>query len=177
MKRVAVFGNAGGGKSTLARNLAMLTRLPLFTLDIIQFPNGGTTAKLSHDEYLKLHAELIDREEWIIDGFENVARAWERFAKADTLIYVDLPLITHHWFVTKRLVKGLFANPPGWPENTPVWESSVDSYKVLWRCHRPLTPKYRQFVVDMAASKRVHHLKSIAEMRGFLDAVKREYST
>jgi nicotinamide riboside kinase len=30
MKRVAVFGNASGGKSTLARQLAELTRLPLF---------------------------------------------------------------------------------------------------------------------------------------------------
>jgi adenylate kinase family enzyme len=30
MKRVAVFGNAGAGKSTLARRLADLTRLPLY---------------------------------------------------------------------------------------------------------------------------------------------------
>ena len=29
MKRVAVFGNAGGGKSTLARELAAVTGLPL----------------------------------------------------------------------------------------------------------------------------------------------------
>ena len=33
MKRVAVFGNAGGGKSTLARRLAELTELPLYVLD------------------------------------------------------------------------------------------------------------------------------------------------
>jgi shikimate kinase len=31
MKKVAVFGNAGGGKSTLARRVAEPTRLPLFT--------------------------------------------------------------------------------------------------------------------------------------------------
>jgi len=31
MKRVAVFGNAGG-KSTLARRLAELTRLPLYPI-------------------------------------------------------------------------------------------------------------------------------------------------
>ena len=176
MKRVAVFGNAGGGKSTLARNLAAITRLPLYTLDIVQFPDGGNKPKISQGEYLKLHAELLNREAWIIDGFESVARTWERFAKADTLIYVDLPLITHHWFVTKRLIKGLFANPPGWPDNTPVWESSMDSYKVLWRCHFRLTPKYRQLVADLAASKRVHHLKSLAEVRAFLDTVKREYA-
>ena len=175
MKRVAVFGNAGGGKSTLARRLAELTRLPLHPIDIIQFRPGGV--KVSHDELLKMHADLLRQDQWIIDGYGSVASAWERFARADTLVYVDLPLITHHWFVTKRLIKGLFADPPGWPENSPIWSSTMDSYKVLWLCHRKLTPKYRQLVADMAASKRVHHLKSPAEMAAFLDFVKREYES
>jgi ABC-type protease/lipase transport system fused ATPase/permease subunit len=37
MKRVAVFGNAGGGKSTLARQLAAITGLPLHVIDQLQF--------------------------------------------------------------------------------------------------------------------------------------------
>ena len=37
-------------------------------------------------------------DEWIIDGFGNVASAWERFAVADTLIYIDLPL----WIYYRR---------------------------------------------------------------------------
>lgn len=41
MKKVAVFGNAGGGKSTLARHLAELTGLPLYPLDLIQYRVGG----------------------------------------------------------------------------------------------------------------------------------------
>jgi hypothetical protein len=36
----------------------------------------------------------LDQDEWIIDGFGGVAPAWERFAKADTLVYIDLPLVT-----------------------------------------------------------------------------------
>ena len=40
MKRIAVFGNAGGGKSTLAKSLAAITGLPLFVLDTIQFRDG-----------------------------------------------------------------------------------------------------------------------------------------
>lgn len=176
MKRVAVFGNAGGGKSTLARRLAEITRLPLYPIDIVQFPNGGDGAKVSHEGYLKMHAELLQKEEWIIDGFDSVAFAWERFAAADTLVYLDLPLLTHYWWVTKRLAKGMFKNPEGWPPNSPIWESSVDSYKVVWRCQRGLTPKYRQLVADMAASKRVHHLRSRAEIAALVDAVRREYT-
>jgi adenylate kinase family enzyme len=173
MKRVAVFGNAGGGKSTLARRLAELTRLPLYPLDKVQFRDGG--GAVTHEEYLQAHADLLGRQEWIIDGYGTTTTAWERFAKADTLVYVDLSLITHHWFVTKRLVKGLWVTPEGWPANSPIWSSSVNSYKVLWLCHRRLTPRYRQLVAEMAASKRVYHLRSPAEMTGFLKAIAREY--
>jgi hypothetical protein len=41
MKRVAVFGNAGGGKSALARRLAEITRLPLYVIDKLQFKDGA----------------------------------------------------------------------------------------------------------------------------------------
>lgn len=174
MKRVAVFGNAGGGKSTLARQLAALTRLPLHTIDVMQFRPGGVA--VPRDEFMRAHADLLRKDEWIIDGFGSVALAWERFERADTLVHVDLPLATHHWLVTKRLIKGLFATPPGWPEGSPVWESSMQSYKVLWRCHRGLTPKYRQFVAEAAATKRVHRLRSLGEVRAFVEAVGREYS-
>jgi adenylate kinase family enzyme len=174
MKRIAVFGNAGAGKSTLAMRLADLTRLPLYPLDLIQFRAGG--GEVPREAYLKAHADLLRQDEWIIDGFGCVASAWERFSRADALVYIDLPLITHHWWVTKRLIKGLFVAPEGWPENSPMWSSTIKSYKVLWLCHRGLTPKYRQPVADAAASKRVHHLRSPAEMTALLDAVKHEYA-
>jgi adenylate kinase family enzyme len=172
MKRVAVFGNTGGGKSTLAKRLSGLTRLPLYPLDLIQYRPGG--GLVPDEEFLKAHAALLRKKEWVIDGYGSVASAWERFAVADTLVYIDLPVLTHYWWVTKRLIKGLFISPEGWPEDSPIWISTVNSYKVVWRCHRRLTPRYRQLVAEMAASKRVHHLKSPAEMKAFLDAIKRE---
>jgi len=173
MRRIAVFGNAGGGKSTLARRLAELTGLPLYSLDTIQFRAGGD--KVPHDEYLRKHADLLGRVAWIIDGYGCVASSWERFSVADTLVYIDLPLLTHYRWVTKRLVKGLFVNPEGWPENSPIWRSSMDSYRVVWLCHRRLTPRYRQHVAEVAKSKRVYHLRSPKEMRAFLRAIKQEH--
>ena len=41
MRKVAVFGNAGGGKSRLARQLAEVTGLPLYPLDTIKYRAGG----------------------------------------------------------------------------------------------------------------------------------------
>jgi adenylate kinase family enzyme len=172
MKKVAVFGNAGAGKSTLAKRLAALTGLPLYPLDLIQYRPGG--AAVPHAEYLQAHADLLRKDEWIIDGFGSVESAWGRFAEADTLIYIDLPVVTHYLWVTKRLIKGLFVTPEGWPEGSPMWSSTMDSYRVIWLCHRGLTPSYRRLVADSAASKRVHHLRSPAAIAAFLSAVKRE---
>lgn len=179
MRKVAVFGNAGAGKSRLARRLAEATGLPLYCLDEIQFregryhPDEKDGGKISVDEYLKLHADILRREAWIIDGYGSLDSLWPRFATADTLVYIDLPLATHYWWVTSRLVKGLFRNPPGWPENSPVWSSSWSSYRVIWLCHRRLTPQYRRLVADAASSKRVHHLRRASQIEAFLQAVLR----
>jgi adenylate kinase family enzyme len=172
LKKVAVFGNAGGGKSTLARKLAKVTRLPLYPLDMLQFRAGG--AEVPHDEYLKAHAELLTRDAWIIDGYGDRKSAWERFASADTLVYIDLPLVTHFAWVTKRLVRGLFQTPEGWPEGSPMISSTISSYRVLWLCHRRLTPKYRELVAEARHHKRVHHLRSAAEIDAFVAAVSAE---
>jgi len=172
MKRVAVFGNAGGGKSTIARRLAELTGLPLYVIDLMQFRTGG--AKVPADEFLQLHTDVLRRDEWIIDGFGSTALSWERFALADTLVYVDLPLFVHYTWVTKRLIKGLFADPKGWPEASPLWSSTLSSYRVIPLCHRHLTPKYRLLVAEAAAAKRVHHLRSVAEIDAFLEAVRKQ---
>src|SRR5689334_3396890 len=172
VKKVAVFGNAGGGKSSLARRLAQLTRLPLYVVDMMQHRPGGSA--VPQDEFLAAHAQLLQRDSWIIDGYGSVKLSWERFSVADTLVYVDLPLYVHFFWITKRLLKGLFVSPEGWPEGSPVLSSSLSSYRVLWSCHRHLTPKYRALVSEAQARKRVHHLRSAGEMRAFLDAVSLE---
>lgn len=174
MKKVAVFGNAGGGKSKVSMRLAEVTGLPLYILDIIQFRDGKYRpdekggGKLSDEDYWLIHSDILTREEWIIDGYGTLSSTCERIAEADTLIYIDLPVITHYWGITKRFAKGLFRNPRGSPENSPIWESTLDGYRLIWRCHRLLTPTYRQRVADQASSKDVHHLTSRAAITAFL---------
>ena len=175
MNRVAIFGNAGGGKSTLARDLAAITGLPLHVLDKIKYRPGG--GEVPYEEYLQAHRTLVDCNQWIIDGFGCIKSVWERFEAADTLIHVDLPLVVHVLWVTKRLVKGLFVAPAGWPESSPIVRSSIQSYRVLWPCHSRLTPKYRSYVSAVAQRKRVLHLRSRQELKQFLEAIKNKVSS
>lgn len=174
MKRVAIFGNAGGGKSTLARELAAITGLPLRSLDKLRFRPGGV--EVPYDEYLNAHAALIGEKEWIIDGFGCINTIWKRLEAADTLIHVDLSLARHFLWVTKRLILGLFVCPEGWPEGSPIISSSLQSYRVLWPCHSRLTPKYRSYLLESAQRKRVFRLRSPQELKAFLKTVQRENS-
>ncbi|NOD95235.1 adenylate kinase [Ruegeria sp. HKCCD4884] len=169
MQKVAIFGNTGAGKSTLSRYLAQKTGLPLVTLDLIEYSPGG--APVPHEEYLSAHAGVLEQDTWIIDGFGSVPSAWQRFEAADTLVYLDLPLAVHAWWVTKRFFKGLLRTPEGWPEGSPMWKSTVRSYRTIWLCHQKLTPRYRKAVDEYKTKKTVFHLRSPGDIRRFMELV------
>lgn len=169
MKKVAVFGNTGGGKSTLSKKLAEITELPLYALDKVQYKAGGE--KIKYQDYLQNHDRILNSDEWIIDGYGCLETLWQRLDAADTLVYIDLPLPIHFFFVTKRLVKGLFHNPEGWPENSPILKGSLNSYSVLLACHKKLTPRYREYVKRANETKNVYHLKSIKSISHFLNQI------
>lgn len=91
MKKVAVFGKPGGGKSTLSKKLAAATGLELYPLDLIEYQKNGERVPLS--EYSNAHEKLIKSDNWIIDGLGNLDSFWLRIDAADTIVYVDFPYI------------------------------------------------------------------------------------
>jgi adenylate kinase family enzyme len=166
MKKVAVFGNAGGGKSTLSKKLSEITGLPLHILDKIQYQPGGI--EVSQEDYRRIHEQILATDQWIIDGFGCMETLWRRLNAADTLVFVDLPLFVHFGWVTKRLVTGYFKPPEGWPERSPLLKSSLSSYRVLWRCHKYLTPRYREYIQQAQSTKQVYHIRSAQQISHFL---------
>jgi hypothetical protein len=76
MKKVAVFGNAGGGKSTLSQRLADMTGLPWVSLDSLQYQPGGD--KVPHAEFKAAHDALLQQDQWVVDGFGSMDTLWKR---------------------------------------------------------------------------------------------------
>ena len=165
MKKVAVFGNAGAGKSTLSKRLAEKTDLPLVVLDLIQYKAGGD--KVPHEEYKTTHDRILQQDCWVIDGFGSLDTIWSRLEVADTLIYLDLPVARHYFWVTKRFLKGLWIAPEGYPENTPLFKATLNSYYTVRLCHKKLTPRYREYVEKARLSKQVFHLQSTKDIEQF----------
>jgi adenylate kinase family enzyme len=173
MEKVAVFGNTGGGKSTLSKRVAEIAGLPLYALDLIQFRSGGV--RVSNEDFCRAHQEILARDRWVIDGFGSMETLWQRLDLADTLIYIDLPLYVHCWWVTKRALAASVKPPEGWPEHSPILKSSLDCYRVLWLCHTFLTPKYREYVDRTNSTKNVYHLKSTVAIADFIQSIEDRY--
>ncbi|NES24586.1 MAG: adenylate kinase [Symploca sp. SIO3E6] len=172
MNRIAVFGNAGGGKSTLSKYLAKITGLPLVSLDLMKYKPGG--GEVSHAEFKAAHNELLQQNQWIVDGFGSLDTLWERLDRADTLVYLDMPLLRHYWWVTKRFITSAWMPPEGWPENSPLVKGTLNSYSTVWLCHQKLTPKYRNYVETAKATKQVYHLRSPQEVKHFCQTIATE---
>ncbi|NEQ99257.1 MAG: adenylate kinase [Cyanothece sp. SIO2G6] len=170
MKKVAVFGNAGGGKSTLSQQLAEITGLPLVPLDRMRYKPGG--GEVPHAEFKAAHAQLLQQDQWIVDGFGSLDTVWERLDVADTLVYLDMPVLRHYWWITKRLLQGFWVPPAGWPDNSPLLRGSLNAYSIVWLCHTKLTPRYREYVDRAKATKQVYHLRSLQDIKTFYQMVK-----
>ncbi|MGH2415640.1 MAG: hypothetical protein ACRDEA_18500 [Microcystaceae cyanobacterium] len=68
MKKVAVFGNAGGGKSTLSRRLSEVTGLPLHVLDKVKYLSGGI--EVPHEDYKRVKSSMNSyRALWLCHKF------------------------------------------------------------------------------------------------------------
>ena len=88
MKRVAVIGNGGSGKSNFARELGRRTGLPVIHLDRL-FWQPGWVPKAA-EEWREMQAALVREDDWILDG--NYGSTLDvRLMAADTVFFFDTP--------------------------------------------------------------------------------------
>lgn len=170
MKKIAIIGKPGNGKSTLSKKLASATGIKLYALDSILYTASGQ--EIDRDRYEEAHENIISSDAWIIEGFSPMASLdsfYKRLEEADTLIYIELPYVISYWLVTKRLIKGMFKRPEGWPEGSSVLKGTLESYKVLKLCPRFWNDGFLQRLETISANKSLHVIRSISELNSFVE--------
>ncbi len=168
--KVAVFGKPGGGKSTIARQIAEAAGLPLHPLDLLQFSEGG--ARVPDDVFARRHAELLATDDWVIDGFGTRESFADLLRAADVLVYVERATVVHYWWVTKRLILSPVRKPLGWPEGSPMWRSTLSSYRFLRLSRRFWTPAFRAKLLSQQGEKRVFIVRNQSDVRAMLEQVR-----
>ncbi|MCX2757699.1 adenylate kinase [Vibrio sp. Sgm 22] len=166
MKKVAVFGKPGSGKSTISKALALATGIELHQLDSLVYKANGEFVE--REVFEQAHESILKSERWIIDGFGPLSSFNTRLEAADTLVYIDLPYPIKYWFVTKRMLKGLFVKPEGWPDGSSVIKGTIQSYKTLKLCPKFWNDDFRLRLELRAKEKEVHIIRSVSELNNFV---------
>ncbi|MBD7938345.1 topology modulation protein [Cytobacillus sp. Sa5YUA1] len=103
MKKIMVIGiSAGVGKSTFARKLGEKLQINVHHLDTLYWlPNWQAS---SEERFIHLQQDIAKQPVWIIEG--NYTGTFSiRTAEADTIIYLELPLLTCLYRIVKRRIQ------------------------------------------------------------------------
>lgn len=176
MKRVAVVGCIGAGKSTLARALGKALGLPVVHLDRHWWEDGAyviegrRTVKqrtLPPDKYHQFQREVVEREEWVIDG--GVDGLELRLERADTVVFLDLPLLLCASRVIRRTNKAREDYPPLVRES---WRWGLMLLRwVLWTYPRKRRRGIEGLLVAHSTHLRVFRLRSRRDVHRFLETI------
>jgi adenylate kinase family enzyme len=161
--KIMIIGNAGGGKSTFAKQLSKAKNLPLYRLDALQWNPGWIPTPKAKFE--RQHDELIAKDTWIIDGFASWESIERRCIAADTIILIDHPLWLHYWWAIKRQFMCLFRPRPDFVQGCPMLPMTGKLLKMIWHIHTQLKPKLIELVDSYQGKKWIYHIKSPQELR------------
>ncbi|MQA94958.1 MAG: topology modulation protein [Streptosporangiales bacterium] len=87
MKKVAVVGSCGSGKSYLARALGEILDAPVIHLDAIYYNEAWN--ELPMERFAEIQRELVAGPSWVIDGNYN-ATLPIRLGTCDTVVLMDV---------------------------------------------------------------------------------------
>ncbi|WP_020575346.1 hypothetical protein [Actinopolymorpha alba] len=104
MRRVAVIGCGGSGKSHVARQLGQLLSAPVTHLDAVYYDDAWN--QLPMDEFEAVQRDLVRSPAWVLDGNYN-STLHVRLEACDTVIFMDLPTRECLWgILTRRAAHG-----------------------------------------------------------------------
>ena len=168
MRRVAVIGNGGGGKSTLARAVGNHLGIRVHEVDEVQWLPGWRRAPL--DEVAHTLESWAADDTWVIDGFGPWPVIDRRMGRADTIVYVDLPFRTHLWWAAKRQVTSLIRRR-AWGGQSAA-PPTLLLFRTLRRVHA-MRSDLLELVTKNGRAAKLVHLRSPREMTRWLAEVTR----
>ena len=102
MKKIVVIGICGSGKTTACHALSQKHQIPCTDMDELFWLPGWQ--KRPFEEFEQLVRQATDDKQWIISG--NYSKLQHlTLGRADTVVWLDLPLHVLLWRIVKRSIE------------------------------------------------------------------------
>ncbi|HVQ18409.1 MAG TPA: topology modulation protein [Actinomycetes bacterium] len=165
MKKVAIIGCGGSGKSHVARTLGNLLQAPVTHLDAVFYDSDWNELPMA--EFEARQHELVAEPSWVIDGNYNSTLP-VRLHACDTVVFLDLPAVTCLWGALSRQVRhGAGQNQTSGVYNRMHW--GVIRYIRTYRAK--MRPKVLRKIEEHADHATVVTLTSRRQVRRWLTQV------
>jgi adenylate kinase family enzyme len=176
MQRVSVVGTSGAGKSTLGKAVAARIGADFLELDSVY--HQPDWVPLPREEFRRRVSEAVAGERWVIDGNYTSNVKDLVWARADTVVWLDLPKRT----VMRRIIWRSFQRAARrvelWNGNRERWRNlfSLDKEESVvawaWQTHTATRAKLEAAMADpLNDHLRFVRLTRPAEIRRFLASV------
>ena len=158
-ERIAIVGNGGGGKSTVATRLATNHGVPYYSVDQVQWQPAWTAAPSG--EVAAVLDGWADQSEWVIDGWGPWPSIERRLQRATRIVFVDFPLWAHFWLAAERqisIARGVpRADPIAGCDDTQITRRL---FETIWRVDQELKPELVRLVEQYRPGKVYQHITS-----------------
>lgn len=168
MNKVLIIGNVCGGKTTLSRILSKSLHIPLYHMDSFLFLPGWK--QRSKEDIKKELNKLVCGDDWIIEGFGNRDIVDSLLKAADTVIFIDYPVLVHFWMAIKRQIMSRRGGRLELPENCPEFtiDYTIRLFKTIWKGHTEFRPWICRTIMMLPVEKYLVHVKSLKSWRKFV---------
>ncbi|SNX88521.1 hypothetical protein SAMN06272735_8973 [Streptomyces sp. TLI_55] len=146
MKKVAIVGCGGSGKSYLARELGKILDAPVTHLDAAYFDDEWNA--LPMDAFAELQRKLVAEPRWVIDGNYN-STLQIRLESCDTLVLMDVPTISALYGIFSRQLRHGAGHKGNGVHNRIHW--GVIKYVATYR--RKMRPRVLAKIDEFAAGR------------------------
>lgn len=169
MTRIAIVGNAAGGKSTLADKLATARGLPRIEVDKLLWLEGWKLAPA--DVYDARHSAAIAGDRWVIEGLGSQVSIPARISRATEIVLIDLPVWVHFALAAERQARWHQEDmrPAGMDEKPPT----MTLFKTMWEVDQNWLPAIRELCRRTAQTKRLVRLCSLEEVDAYSAQIER----